>query len=147
MAAERTARAIWTGSLMEGSGRVSATSSGLFADAPVTWASRTEASDGRTSPEELLAAAHAACFAMALSNGLAGAGSPPERLDVTATATFGRTDAGFRVTGVALDVTGRVPRVDAEAFEGAARKAGDDCPISNAVKGNVPVTVTATLAP
>ena len=64
-----------------------------------------------------------------------------------ATATFGRTDAGFRVTGVALDVTGRVPRVDAEAFEGAARKAGDDCPISNAVKGNVPVTVTATLAP
>ena len=146
MATERTARATWSGSLLESSGDVSATSSGLFADAPVTWASRTESAQGRTSPEELLAAAHAACFAMALSHSLAGAGASPERLEVIATATFDRTDAGFRVTGVALDVTGRVPGVDAGAFEDAAREAGDDCPISNALKGNVPITVTAALA-
>lgn len=96
MAAVRRANATWNGDLMSGSGVVSAATSQAFTSLPVTWASRTESPDGRTSPEELVAAAHAACYSMAFSNGLAKAGTPPARLDVTASVTFEKLEAGWR---------------------------------------------------
>lgn len=145
MAAIRRAEATWNGSLLEGSGRVSARSSGAFDDLPVTWASRTESSDGRTSPEELVAAAHAACFSMALSGGLARAGTPPEQLDVSAEVTFDKLDEGWGVTRSQLTVRGRVPGMSAEEFQAAAETAKAGCPISRALKGNVELSVEATL--
>lgn len=99
MAAHRRATARWKGSLMEGGGSVHLDSSRASAELPVTWASRTESPDGKTSPEELIAAAHAACYSMALSHALAGAGHPPTALTTTATSTFEKTDAGFREIG------------------------------------------------
>jgi lipoyl-dependent peroxiredoxin len=146
MAATRRARVSWTGDLARGKGALTAESSGLFKDAPVTWASRTERSDGKTSPEELLAAAHASCFAMALSFGLGNAGTPPDRLDVTATVTFDQVPGGFKVKSSALEVTGKVPKIDAQAFQAAADGAKENCPISQALKGNVALSVKATLA-
>lgn len=145
MAATRRARVVWTGDLMKGDGKVSAESSGLFREAPVTWASRTERSDGKTSPEELLAAAHASCFAMALSFGLGNAGTPPQRLEVTAVVTFEQVPGGFRVKSSALEVAGTVPGLDAAGFQRAAEGAKDGCPISQALKGNVELSVKATL--
>ena len=112
MAAIRRAEASWSGALTTGSGTVSAVSSGAFADLPVSWAARTESSDGKTSPEELVAAAHAACFSMALSGALGRAGTPPERLDVSAEVTFDKLDAGWRVVSSALTVRGWVPGCD-----------------------------------
>jgi lipoyl-dependent peroxiredoxin len=146
MAAERRGEASWSGSLMEGSGAVSLASSGLANELPVTWAARTEDHGGKTSPEELIAAAHAACFSMALANGLAQAGNPPEKLDVTAVSTFAKAEAGFRLTSMALEVRGSVPGLDAAAFEQAAEVAREGCPVSNALKGNVEITVKAALA-
>jgi osmotically inducible protein OsmC len=145
MAAIRRAEAIWSGALSTGSGTVSAVSSGAFSDLPVTWASRTEAPEGRTSPEELVAAAHAACFSMALSGALARAGTPPERLDVSAEVTFDKLDAGWRVVSSALTVRGRVPGMSAEDFNAAAEATKDGCPISVALAGNVALSVEATL--
>ncbi len=145
MAAIRRADATWNGDLMSGSGRVSASSSGSFTALPVTWASRTESADGRTSPEELVAAAHAACYAMAFSNGLAKAGNPPEQLDVSATVTFDKLDAGWKVVSSALTVRGRVPGMSADQFRSLAEAAKDGCPISGALKGNVALSVEATL--
>jgi lipoyl-dependent peroxiredoxin len=146
MAATRRAEVTWQGDLMNGKGVVSAKSSGLFKDAAVTWAARTESSDGRTSPEELLAAAHASCFSMALSAGLARANTPADKLEVTATVTFAKGDSGFRVTSSALEVKGWVKGIDAAAFEKAADAAKDGCPISQALKGNVELSVKAQLA-
>ncbi|HXF72845.1 MAG TPA: OsmC family peroxiredoxin [Actinomycetota bacterium] len=145
MGTTRSARAVWEGDLFEGSGRIWTESSEVLVGMPVTWASRAEEPQGRTSPEELLAAAHAACFSMALSNELAKAGHPPERLDVRATASFDKTDAGWRVTTMRLEVTGRVPGADDEAFQRAAEAAGAGCPISRALEGNVRVEVAAKL--
>ncbi len=145
MAATRRARVVWTGDLPKGSGTATAESSGLFKDAPVTWASRTERSDGKTSPEELLAAAHASCFAMALSHGLGSAGKPPQRLEVTAVVTFDHANGGFKVKSSALEVVGAVPGLDAAGFQKAAEGAKDGCPISQALKGNVELSVKATL--
>lgn len=145
MPAIRRAEATWSGDLMSGSGTVSAVSSGAFADLPVSWAARTEESNGRTSPEELVAAAHAACFSMALSNGLAKAGHAPERLDVSAEVTFDKVDAGWKVASSALTVRGRVPGMSADEFRAAAEAAKDGCPISGALKGNVALSVQATL--
>src|SRR5258708_38104919 len=108
MAVVRKAAVMWEGDLMKGSGRVSASTSGAFKDQPVTWASRTESADGRTSPEELVAAAHASCFAMAFSAGLARAGTPGEKLEVHATVTFDKMEAGWRIKSSALDVKGWV---------------------------------------
>jgi osmotically inducible protein OsmC len=142
MAVEQRASCVWTGTLTEGEGRVSAESSGLFADAPVTWKARSEEAGTTTSPEELLAAAHAACFSMALSNGLTNAGTPPERLEVTATATF---QAGEGVTSMALEVVGVVPGADEAAFDQAAEAAKENCPISKAVTGIPSITLAATL--
>ena len=146
MSAVRRAEATWNGDLMTGSGVVSATSSGAFTDLPVSWASRTETSDGRTSPEELVAAAHAACFCMALSAGLGGNGTPPESLEVSASVTFKQIEGGWKVASSALTVTGKVPGIDAQAFQEAAEGARDGCPISGALKGNVELSVDATLA-
>jgi osmotically inducible protein OsmC len=146
MAATRTARVVWEGDLMSGRGQVTAGSSGLFKEAPVTWASRTEAPAGRTSPEELLAAAHASCFAMALSHGLAGQGRRAERLEVSATVTFDKVGEGFKVTSSALEVRGRVPGLDADGFQRAAEAAKDGCPVSQALQGNVRLSVKASLA-
>ncbi len=145
MAAIRTATVTWTGSLAEGSGSVSAGTSELFTDLPVSWASRTESADGRTSPEELLAAAHASCFAMALSGQLARSGTPPDHLHVSASVTFDRVDEKWTVTRSELDVVGVVPGADEAAFETAAQGAKDNCPISRALAGNVEITVHATL--
>ena len=145
MAAERTARVVWEGDLPHGKGMITKTGSGALGDLPVTWASRTERSADKTSPEELIAAAHAACFAMALSYGLANAGNAPERLEVSATSTF-ETAGGPKFSKIVLDVRGAVPGMDQAAFEQAAQGAGQMCPVSQALKGNVEIQVNATLA-
>lgn len=141
----RRATASWSGDLMGGSGTVTAYSSGLFSDLPVSWGSRTEEVDGRTSPEELLAAAHAACYSMAFSNGLAKAGHPPEHLHVAAEVAFEKVGDGWSVTSSTLQVIGRVPGIDKADFERLAEEAKDGCPISRALKGNVELSVDATL--
>ena len=145
MPAIRRADATWSGDLHNGRGTVRASSSGAFGDLPVTWASRTESADGRTSPEELVAAAHAACFSMALSNNLAKAGSPAERLDVNAEVTFDKLEPGWRVTRSALTVRGRVPGMSADDFRAAAEAAKVGCPISNALNPSIELTVEASL--
>jgi osmotically inducible protein OsmC len=145
MAAVRRAEATWSGDLMSGNGTVSAVTSGAFAKLPVSWAARTEESNGRTSPEELVAAAHAACFSMALSNGLAKAGHPAERLDVSADVTFDNAGGGWGVKSSALTVRGRVPGMSADEFRKAADAAKDGCPISKALAGNVELSVKASL--
>ena len=146
MTAVRRAEAAWQGDLVSGSGTVSAVSSGAFRDLPVSWAARTESPEGKTSPEELVAAAHAACFEMAFSAALARAGTPPEHLAVSAEVTFDKTDAGWRVVSSALTVVGRVPGIDADAFRAAAEATRDGCPVSVALKGNVALSVEAMLA-
>jgi osmotically inducible protein OsmC len=144
--AERRAEAVWAGTLFKGSGTVSA-GSRAFAGLPITWASRTERSDGRTSPEELLAAAHAGCFSMAFSLVLAEAGTPPGELTVNATYAFQQVPDGFAITTVDLDVHGRVPGLDANNFEQAAERAAQLCPVSKALTGNVDIRLTARLEP
>ena len=146
MAAVRRAEATWSGDLTSGSGSVSAVSSGAFSDLPVSWAARTESSDGKTSPEELVAAAHAACFSMALSGRLGRAGTPPERLDVSAEVTFDKQEAGWKVKSSQLTVRGVVPGMSEEDFVKEAEAARDGCPISGALKGNVELSVDAALA-
>src|SRR5918992_6155719 len=145
MAATRTATVTWSGSLAAGDGTVTAGSSGTFADLPVSWASRTEEPEGRTSPEELLAAAHASCFAMALAGALARAGSPPDHVHVSATVTFDKVGDAWTVTRSQLDVVGVVPGIDAAAFDAAAETAKSNCPISRALAGNVELSVSAAL--
>lgn len=146
MALRSEARAVWEGALATGSGTVSAGSSGRFQQLPVSWSSRTEAHAGKTSPEELLAAAHASCFAMALSSDLGKAGTPPTRLDVTATVTFDRVNEKWTVVSSELDVRGTVPGADAAALAKAAEGAKENCPISRALKGNVKLSVKPSLA-
>ena len=141
--AERTATCSWDGDLAHGNGTVTGASGGL-GDLPVTWASRTERSDGKTSPEELVAAAHASCYSMALSHGLTEAGNPPEHLDVSAKVTLDLKDGAPTVTTSEITVSGRVPNIDQQAFERAANDAGKNCPISRAL-GSVEITVSATL--
>jgi lipoyl-dependent peroxiredoxin len=145
MAAVRTATVTWNGGLIDGSGTVSAGSSDTFRDLPVSWASRTEAPAGRTSPEELLAAAHASCFAMALSGGLARAGTPPVELHVEAEVTFDKVGDDWTVVSSALTVLGQVPGATHESFAEAAEATKDGCPISRALAGNVELSVQATL--
>jgi osmotically inducible protein OsmC len=139
--AERTATTVWEGDLAHGNGTLSLTS-GATGDLPVTWASRTERSEGKTSPEELVAAAHASCFSMALSNELSEGGHKPDRLEVSATVTLD-TDV-VKVTGSHLTVRGVVPGIDADAFEQAAQDAGRNCPISGAL--SIAISVDAELA-
>ena len=140
MATVRTAQAHWEGSLMEGQGEVELVSSeaGSF---EVSWPSRAEAPNGKTSPEELIAAAHSTCFSMALSHGLAGAGTPPTSVDTTADVTF---QAGQGITGIKLTVVGVVPGISAEQFEAAAQDAKANCPVSQALTGTT-ITLEASL--
>lgn len=145
MAAIRRADATWEGDLTSGQGAVTASTSHVFNDLPVTWGSRTESAGGRTSPEELVAAAHASCFSMALSHGLGEAGTPPQKLEVSASVTFDRVEGGFKVVSSALTVRGRVAGIDEAGFRQAAEAAKDGCPISQALKGNVELSVEATL--
>jgi len=142
--AERKAEVVWQGNLTQGSGTVTP-GSGAFGTLPVTWASRTEDPNGRTSPEELIASAHAACYAMAFSNTLNGAGTPPEQLNVTATCALDRVDGKMKITTMRLDVHGKVPGLDQAGFAAAAATAEQGCPVSNALRNNVEITVNATL--
>ncbi len=145
MAAERTAHVTWKGDLFGGSGEITKSSSGTLDNFPVTWASRTELPGGKTSPEELIAAAHASCFSMAFSAALAGGGNQPTQLDVEVTYTFS-LEGGAHISKAVINVTGQVEGMDQAAFEEAAKGAGEGCPVSKAVAGNVPLTVNATLA-
>jgi lipoyl-dependent peroxiredoxin len=140
MAATRTANAHWEGSLIEGGGKVSLDSSGL-ATFEVTWASRTEGPDGRTSPEELIAAAHSTCYSMALSHALAQAGTPPTSIDTRADVTF---QPGEGITGSHLTVRASVPGISAGDFATAAEEAKASCPVSKALAGT-PITLDAAL--
>ena len=145
MAMTRTATATWQGDLLGGSGDVSTVTSTVLSEQATTWRARTEEAGGLTSPEELLAAAHASCFSMASSNNLAKAGFPPERMEVTVEITADKTDAGWTVQTSRIRVHGRVPGVDEETFQQQVEAAKDGCPISRALKGNVEMTVEATL--
>ncbi len=143
--AQRTASITWEGDIEQGGGTVSMESSGAGGELPISLATRTESPEGQTSPEELLAASHAGCYAMALSLTLSEGGTPPERLDATAVATFDEAGEGFAVTSVDLSVRGRVPDLDQAGFEEAARQAERVCTISNAIRGNVQINLEATL--
>jgi len=143
-AATRSAEVIWEKDLLTGHGSVRIMS-GALPEFPVTWASRIEAPGGKTSPEELLAAAHASCYAMALSATLARKRTPSERLDVTAKCTFDKVGDGFKVTTMELTVHGRVPGLQSSAFQDVAKEAEKACPISNAIRNNVEIRLTAHL--
>jgi lipoyl-dependent peroxiredoxin len=143
--ADRQAHALWEGPLIGGKGDLEFASSGI-GRYPLTWASRVESPEGRTSPEELLAASHAACYAMAFSHTLAQAGNQAERLHVTSRVSLEpKEGGGFTVTRSALEVTGVVPGLDQAGFKAAAEQAEQGCPISNAIRGNVEISVQASL--
>jgi lipoyl-dependent peroxiredoxin len=142
MATDRKAEVTWQGDLMSGSGSVDSVTSGTFGGLDVSWTARTEEPNGKTSPEELIAAAHAACFSMAFSNVLAQAGHAPEQLNTSATVTF---QPGEGITKSALEVVGRVPGMDASAFQQAAEQAKVNCPVSKALAGVPEISVTARL--
>ena len=144
MATEKTARATWEGTLAEGKGRFSL-GSGAVADQPVTWKDRAEGGDG-TSPEELIAAAHASCVLMALAGGLARAGTPPQKLESEARTTFDQVGEGFRITKIDLSIRGQVEGIDDGTFREAAERAKENCPVSQALTGNVEVTLDAALS-
>jgi lipoyl-dependent peroxiredoxin len=141
MAARSSATTVWQGDLGRGSGTTTP-ESGAFPAVSVTWESRTSRSAGKTSPEELLAAAHASCFCMALSNELAEAGSAPTRLETTVTVAF---EPGEGVRSSDIVVRGAVPEIEQASFAEAAMAASEGCPISAALKGNVAISVDATL--
>jgi lipoyl-dependent peroxiredoxin len=143
VATEKTARATWEGTLAEGNGRVSL-GSGVVADQTVTWKDRAEGGEG-TSPEELIAAAHASCVLMALAGGLARAGTPPQKLESEARTTFDQVGEGFRMTKIDLSIRGQVEGIDDETFRAAAEGAKENCPVSQALKGNVEVALDASL--
>jgi lipoyl-dependent peroxiredoxin len=142
MATDRKVEVTWQGDLMNGSGSVDSVTSGTFGGLDVSWTARTEEPNGKTSPEELIAAAHAACFSMAFSNVLAQAGHAPEQLNASATVTF---QPGEGITKSALEVVGRVPGMDASAFQQAAEQAKVNCPVSKALAGVPEISVTARL--
>src|SRR3954452_9436583 len=140
--AVRNAEIVWDGALARGAGTLTS-GSGALDELPVTWASRAERPDGKTSPEELIAAAHASCYAMALSNTLAEQGNEPEELNISAVCTFDVDQ--LKVTTMVIDVHGRVPGLDAEGFDSATEQAEQVCPVSNALRGNVDIQVNASL--
>jgi lipoyl-dependent peroxiredoxin len=144
MAIERRAHATWEGDLRTGSGRFDV-GSGTISGQEVTFASRFEPeSGGKTSPEELIAAAHATCVSMALANGLAQEGHPPTKLETEAVCTLDQTDAGFRITTMQLTIRGDVDGIDEDEFRSAAEQAKDGCPVSNAL-GSVEISIEASL--
>ena len=143
MATDRKAEVTWQGDLMSGNGRIDSVTSGAIGGLDVSWPARSEEPEGKTSPEELIAAAHATCFSMALSHGLAQAGHPPEELKTSATVTF---EPGEGITKIALDVAGRVSGIDDGAFQQAADGAKQNCPVSKALTGVPEISLTARLA-
>jgi osmotically inducible protein OsmC len=147
MTTTRRADATWSGDLLSGRGAVTAATTGVFRDLTTTWASRIGEPEGVTSPEELLAAAHASCFSMSISNELAKAGTPPTRVTVTVAVTGDKLDTGWTVLASAITVSGVAPGATDASFREAAEKAKDGCPISKALKGNVELSVEATLEP
>ncbi len=142
MATDRKAEVTWRGDLMSGTGRIDSVTSGAVGGLDVSWPARSEEPGGMTSPEELIAAAHATCFSMALSNVLAQDGHAPEQLKTSATVTF---QPGEGITKIALDVEGRVPGMDKEAFERAAEDAKENCPVSKALASVPEISLTARL--
>jgi osmotically inducible protein OsmC len=142
MATDRKAEVTWHGDLMSGSGTVDSVTSGVLGGLDVSWPARSEEPGGKTSPEELIAAAHATCFSMALSHGLAQAGQAPEELKTSATVTF---QPGEGITKIALDVAGRVPGIDEAAFTEAAQQAKENCPVSKALTGVPEISLSARL--
>jgi osmotically inducible protein OsmC len=145
MTTTRRADATWSGDLLSGRGDVTAATTQVFTELPTTWASRIGEPEGVTSPEELLAAAHASCFSMAFSNELAKAGTPPTRVSVSVAVTGDKLDTGWTVLSSAITVRGAVPGATETSFREAAEKARDGCPISKALRNNVELTVEATL--
>jgi osmotically inducible protein OsmC len=144
VATDRRAEVTWNGSLLEGSGTIDSSTSGIIGGQTVSWKARsTDEAGGSTSPEELIAAAHAACFSMALSAGLSKEGHPPDELKTSATVTF---QPGEGITKIALAVTGTVPGIDADAFRAAAEGAKESCPVSKALAGVPEITLDAKLA-
>lgn len=142
--AQRRADVVWEGNLVRGAG-ILTLGTGVIKEQPISWAARTERPDGKTSPEELLAAAHAACYAMAFSHTLTERGTPPERLDVTAVCSLDRVEGKMKVTTIDLEVRGRVPGMTQAQFEEAARQGEQRCPISNALRNNVRINLRAQL--
>lgn len=144
MAVTRSATTLWNGTLFEGEGTFT-TGTGTLGEQPVSWPARAEEPGGKTSPEELIAAAHASCYSMALAGELTRNDTPPGELRVTATATFGKTDAGFRMSHMHLEVEATVEGVDEGTFQEKAEAAKVGCPVSNALKGNVEIDLSAKL--
>ncbi len=142
--ARRRAEVGWKGTLEEGRGSFTV-GSWMVGEVPVTWSSRTSPEEAGTNPEELMAAAHASCYAMALSLVLQQRGTPPENIDVQAACTLNDVSEGFRITTMDLAVSGRVPNLDADGFRSAAEHAHEICPVSNALKDNVEIRVNTTL--
>jgi len=142
MATERKAEVTWHGDLLSGSGRIDSVTSGAIGGLDVSWQARSEDAGADTSPEELIAAAHASCFSMALSNGLGQSGHAPEELKTSATVTF---QPGEGITKIALEVTGKVPGIDDAAFQQAAQDAKENCPVSKALTGVPEISLTARL--
>ncbi len=143
--AERRGEVTWEGNLPQGHGTIVTTSSGALNNLPVTWASRTERPDGKTSPEELIAVAHAECYAMGLAHGLAQSGTPAEKLDVNAVCTLELSPSGLKIQSMDLNVKGKVSGLDAAGFEKAAQVADQNCPVSNALRNNLQIRVNAQL--
>ena len=141
--ADSTAHVTWHGSLLEGAGTIDSVGSGVISSLPITWQARTGDEGGKTTPEELIAAAHASCFSMALSHGLAGDGTPPESLETSATVTF---VPGTGITKIVITVRGSVPGVDEDAFLAAAQDAVENCPVSKALAAVPEITLDASLA-
>jgi osmotically inducible protein OsmC len=142
--ATRQAEIVWDGALASGTGTLSS-GSGALSQLPVTWASRTERPDGKTSPEELIAAAHASCFAMALALMLGENHTPPERLLISAACTLDEVDGAPRITTVELTIHARVTGLDQAGFEQTVERAADLCPVSNALRGNVEISLRSEL--
>lgn len=142
--ADRTATVTWQGNLPDGQGTINS-GSGALSNLPVTWGSRVEQPAGKTSPEELLAAAEAECYTMVLTNMLSKAGNTPDEIRTTATCTVERQESGLKITTLRLEVRGRVPGVDAHTFSRTAQEAEASCPVSNALRGNVSISVQAAL--
>jgi len=141
--ADSTASVTWSGSLLEGGGTIERVGSGVFGGLPITWDARTGEEGGKTTPEELIAAAHASCYSMALSHGLAQGGNPPDSLETSATVTF---VPGTGITRIALTVRGSVPGIDEDGFAAAAQDAVENCPVSKALAAVPEITVDASLA-
>jgi osmotically inducible protein OsmC len=142
MATEKKARATWDGDLAHGSGHVTTASGSV--DTDMTWSARAEDVEG-ASPEELIAAAHATCVSMALAAGLTREGTPPQRLETEATTTFDKVGEGFKLTSIGLTIRGQVDGIDGVAFLEAAEAAKENCPVSQALKGNVEISLDASL--